>query len=175
MSTLGAIESIGGPVAQEAHGQLYIDLMRQAMAAKDLGLRPLAQKTGISKSRLGRILHPKLAERSPITMGEFRVLLEALDIDLLQAIIKVESIRDRQVSADERYVALIAMLANLFKELPGSLIEALAEIDGLDGSEVRREWAPRLKTVVIKRMVQEVTDVMRRREQIFEDRYDLRG
>ena len=62
MSTLGAIEPIGGAVAQEAHGQLYIDLMRQAMAAKDLGLRPLAQKTGISKSRLGRILHPKLAQ-----------------------------------------------------------------------------------------------------------------
>ncbi|MGE7206682.1 hypothetical protein ACQKJZ_13500, partial [Sphingomonas sp. NPDC019816] len=54
-------------------------------------------------------------------------------------------------------------------------LSGASPIDGLDGSEVRREWAPRLKTVVIKRMVQEVTDVMRRREQIFEDRYDLRG
>ncbi|WP_232016672.1 hypothetical protein [Sphingobium sp. YG1] len=112
---------------------------------------------------------------TPITLSEFRVLLEALEIDLIQAIIKVESIRDQKVLADERYVALIAMLANLFKELPASLIQALAEIDGLDGSEVRKDWAPQLQTVVIKRMVHEVTNVLRRREQIFEDRYDLRG
>ena len=78
-------------------------------------------RAGISKSRLGRILHSNCAERASITLSEFRVLLEALEIDLIQAIIKVESIRDQKVLADERYVALIAMLANLFKELPASL------------------------------------------------------
>ncbi|HEX7822446.1 XRE family transcriptional regulator [Novosphingobium sp. FGD1] len=145
------------------------------MQAKDISLRSLSMRAGISKSRLGRILHSNCAERASITLSEFRVLLEALEIDLIQAIIKVESIRDQKVLADERYVALIAMLANLFKELPASLIQALAEIDGLDGSEVRKDWAPQLQTVVIKRMVHEVTNVLRRREQIFEDRYDLRG
>ena len=175
MSSLAAIEPIGGAVAQEADGHLYIALIQRAMQAKDISLRSLSMRAGISKSRLGRILHSNCAERASITLSEFRVLLEALEIDLIQAIIKVESIRDQKVLADERYVALIAMLASLFKELPASLIQALAEIDGLDGSEVRKDWAPQLQTVVIKRMVHEVTNVLRRREQIFEDRYDLRG
>ena len=112
MSSLAAIEPIGGAVAQEADGHLYIALIQRAMQAKDISLRSLSMRAGISKSRLGRILHSNCAERASITLSEFRVLLEALEIDLIQAIIKVESIRDQKVLADERYVALIAMLAN---------------------------------------------------------------
>lgn len=99
MSSLAAIEPIGGAVAQEADGHLYIALIQRAMQAKDISLRSLSMRAGISKSRLGRILHSNCAERASITLSEFRVLLEALEIDLIQAIIKVESIRDQKVLA----------------------------------------------------------------------------
>ena len=148
MSSLAAIEPIGGAVAQEADGHLYIALIQRAMQAKDISLRSLSMRAGISKSRLGRILHSNCAERASITLSEFRVLLEALEIDLIQAIIKVESIRDQKVLADERYVALIAMLANLFKAAaietagvptlfaessqPDRLVQVLASEVGID-------------------------------------------
>jgi transcriptional regulator with XRE-family HTH domain len=170
MSTLAMIEPIEAVAYASDDAHLYISLIQQAMTERDVSLRALALKANISKSRLGRILHSNPEERQPVTLNEFQALLRALEIDIVQAIIKVETIRDQKVLADERYVALIAMLTSLFKGLPSGLVEALAEIDGLDGSEVRKEWAPHLQMFVIKRMVHEVTRVMQRREQIFEDR-----
>jgi transcriptional regulator with XRE-family HTH domain len=170
MSTLAMIEPNEAGACPSDDAQLYIGVIQRAMIDKDISLRALALKAGISKSRLGRILHQNPAERTPVTLIEFQALLRSLEIDIIQAIIRVEAIRDQKILADERYVALISMLATLFKGLPSGLVEALAEIDGLDGSEVRKEWAPHLQGFVIKRMVYEVTRVMQRREQIFEDR-----
>jgi transcriptional regulator with XRE-family HTH domain len=176
MSTLAMIEPGDDPVARTCDcGQHYIDLIQQVMSEKGVSLRALAIKAGISKSRLGRILHQNADERVPVTLNEFQALLVALDIDIIQAIIRVETLRDQKVLADDRYVALISMLASLFKGLPAGLVEALSEIDGLDGSEVRKEWASHLQGFVIKRMVYEVTRVMQRREQIFEERFELRN
>lgn len=175
MSALGAIERDSDDSAgRDDESRLYIGLIRRTVTERGLSLRDLALKAGLSKSRVGRILHSDPRERVPVTLNEFQALLRALEIDIIQAIIKVEAISDMQVLADERYVALIAMLAKLFKGLPSGLVEALAEIDGLDGSEVRKEWAPQLQMFVIKKMVHEVTNVMRRREQIFEDRVEVR-
>lgn len=55
------------------------------------------------------------------------------------------------------------MLTELFKGLPAMLVSALDEIEGMDGTEVRKEWAGPLRQAVIEKLVKEVTAVMARR------------
>lgn len=155
-------EEAAAPAACEEDWD-YVPLILQAMADSDTGQRKLALKTGLSKTRLALLLHREPSKRSKMTLAEFHHILHALDIDIIEAIISVETFRDRQLLREERYSTLIAMLSEVFKDLPRQLIIALEELDGIDGSEVRREWAKPLQAAVIARLVKEITDVMRRR------------
>lgn len=146
----------------------YIPMILQAMAEKDTGQRKLALKTGISKTRLALILHHDPAKRTVMTLVEFQTVLHALDINIIQAIIRVETFRDQALLRDARYTTLIAMLSEVFKGLPAMLIAALEEIEGMDGSEVRREWAGPLQTAVVQRLVKEVSSVLARRAHLSE-------
>ncbi len=65
-------------------------------------------------------------------------------------------------------LTLIAMLSEVFRGLPSMLIAALEEIEGMDGSEVRREWAGPLQTAVVQRLVKEVSSVLARRASLSE-------
>jgi hypothetical protein len=58
------------------------------------------------------------------------------------------------------------MLAELFKGLPAMLVAALDEIEGMDGTEVRKEWAGPLRQAVVEKLVKEVSAVMARRVQL---------
>jgi hypothetical protein len=138
-------------------------MILQAMAEKDTGQRKLALKTGISKTRLALILHHDPAKRAAMTLVEFQTVLHALDINIIQAIIRVEAFRDQELLHDARYATLIAMLSEMFRGLPSMLVAALEEIEGMDGSEVRREWAGPLQAAVVQRLVKEVSSVLVRR------------
>ncbi len=48
------------------------------------------------------------------------------------------------------------------------LVAALEEIEGMDGSEVRREWAGPLQAAVVQRLVKEVSSVLVRRANLSE-------
>ncbi|WP_240502327.1 helix-turn-helix domain-containing protein [Sphingomonas panacis] len=138
-------------------------MIQQAMSGKGLHIRELATKTGISKSRLGLLLHSNATKRPNLSLVEFQKILNALDISIVQAIISVESAIDQESVHDERFVTLLAMLSELFTGLPSMLIQALDEIDGIDGTEIRREWAVPLKEAVVEKLVKEVTNIMARR------------
>ena len=162
----GGTEATASAVDDEQRD--YIPMILQAMAEKDTGQRKLALKTGISKTRLALILHHDPAKRAFMTLVEFQTVLHALDINIIQAIIRVETFRDQKLLRDQRYATLIAMLSEVFKGLPSMLIAALEEIEGMDGSEVRREWAGPLQTAVVQRLVKEVRSVLTRIAQLSE-------
>ncbi|WP_337847836.1 XRE family transcriptional regulator [Sphingomonas sp.] len=142
------------------------------MAAKDTAQRKLALKTGIGKTRLALLLHSNPAKRIPMTLREFQTILSALDISIIQAIIQVETFHGMELLQEERYATLIAMLCEVFRGLPRKVIDALEELEGIDGSEVRKNWAEPLQKAVVKRLITEVLAIIDRRER-FAQREDL--
>ena len=131
----------------------YVPMIMRAMEANDIGIRTMALRSGIKKSRLGTILHRDPEKRASMTLPEFQAILRALNIDLMQAVISVEMTREMELVQDDRFTALVAMLSTLFKGLPHRLVEALQELEGMDGSEIRSEWGTYFQSAVIKRMV----------------------
>lgn len=145
-----------------------IPLILATMLDKDIGQRKLALKTGISKSRLGLLLHSNPGKRVIMSLCEFKRILDALDINIVQAMITIETFADQRLFLDERFVTSIAMLTELFKGLPAMLVAALDEIEGIDGTEVRKEWAGPLRQALVDKLVKEVSAVMVRRAQLSE-------
>ncbi|WP_298674330.1 XRE family transcriptional regulator [uncultured Sphingomonas sp.] len=164
MSSLAQFEASDAdcsPVSVEQRD--FVPLILEAMSERNIGQRKLALKTGISKTRLGLLLHSDPGKRAAMFLGEFQQILGALDINVVQAMIAVETYRDPKLFLDERFQTSIAMLTELFKGLPSMLVAALDEIEGLDGTEVRKEWAGPLRQAVIEKLVREVGAVMARR------------
>jgi hypothetical protein len=141
----------------------FIPLILEAMAEQSVGQRKLALRSGISKTRLGLLLHSDPGKRATMSLNEFQQILDSLGINIVQAIIAVETFRDQALFHDERFSTSLAMLTELFKGLPAMLVSALDEIEGMDGTEVRKEWAGPLRQAVIEKLVKEVTAVMARR------------
>lgn len=161
-----------GPENPEQHSAFeprdYIPLIQRTMTERGLHIRELALKTGISKSRLGLLLHRNAAKRPNISLVEFQKILNALDISLMQAIISVETAIAETAVHDERFATLLSMLSELFSGLPSRLIQALDDIEGIDGTEIRREWAVPLKEAMVEKLVKEVLSIMARRAVITE-------
>ncbi|GLI99465.1 XRE family transcriptional regulator [Sphingobium sp. BS19] len=144
----------------------YVPLILRTMADTATAQRKLAGKTGISKSRLGVLLHRDPAKRTQMTVVEFETILHALGTNIVQAFIHLETFPPAELISDERHATLIMMLCEFFVSLPKKLIEVLDELDGLDGSEVRKEWASPLQKAVIKRIADEVVAVTERRARL---------
>lgn len=157
-----ASEDVGNSV--NGNQRDFIPLILEAMSEKNVGQRKLALKAGISKSRLGLLLHSDPGKRATMSLREFQQILDALDINIVQAIITVETYRDQRLFHDERFATSIAMLTELFQGLPSMLLSALDEIEGMDGTEVRKEWAGPLRKALVEKLVKEVSAVMARRD-----------
>ncbi|WP_162928308.1 XRE family transcriptional regulator [Sphingopyxis terrae] len=141
-----------------------VPLIVNAMAEKNAGQRKLAVQSQISKSRLGLLLHSDPAKRATMSVPELRRILVALGIPLMQVAIAVDAPLVGPLFHDERFANSISMLIDAFKELPSMLVTALDEIEGLDGTEVRKEWAGPLRQAVVEKLIKEVTAVMARRD-----------
>lgn len=152
--------------ADTDEGRDYVPLILRTMARNDTAHRKLAGKTGISKSRLGVLLHRDPTKRATMSVGELETILRALDIDLVQACVLLETFPHDRLAENWRYVTLIEMLCEFFTHLPRRLIEVLDTLDGLDGSEIRKEWASPLQRAVIKRVADEVMAVADRRARL---------
>lgn len=168
MSPLARFEVESPCAAPPGDDPDYIPLIVRAMEAQDMGIRQMALRANIKKSRLGVILHRDPHKRAPMTLPEFQAILRSLNIDLMQAIISVEMARDMELMGDERFATLVAMLSTLFKGLPHRLIEALQDLEGMDGSEIRKEWGTYFQSAVIKRMVAEISKILQRRASLEE-------
>lgn len=153
-------------IGDDAIRRDYIPLILETMAETDVTHRKLACKTGISKTRLGVLLHSNPAKRSAMTLDEFQIILHALDTNIVQIFIRVETYREAECLTREQHNTLIAMLCDVFVSLPRKLIDVLDSVDGLDGSEVRREWGPPLQKAIAKRLAEEVLAVNERRARL---------
>ena len=144
----------------------YVLLILQAMEAQQFGLRRLELATRINRARLGRILHRDPVKRGAMTIVEFRSILAALGIDPLEAIIATELVRELDLTDDPRFSKVSVMLATLVRGLPQRLVEAMHDLDGMDGSEIRAEWGTFFQKAVVNRMVHEVTQILERRAKL---------
>src|SRR3546814_9575544 len=93
-------------------------------------------------------------------------MLHALSTNILQAYICIETFKGLELSDRERYSTVISMLCEMFAGLPRKIIEALAEINGIDGPEVKRDLSAPLQKAVVKRVAEEVVKIRERRARI---------
>ncbi len=138
------------------------------MVLKDVGQRKLSDLTGIGKSRLGDLLHSDADKRSPMTVDQLQIILHALGTDMIAACLRAKAAEKIEQPVIERHDALISMLCDAFVDLPEMLIVMLEEFDGIDGSEVRRDWAPAIRRALARRMVDEVSAKLERRARLAE-------
>jgi transcriptional regulator with XRE-family HTH domain len=143
----------------------YCAFLSDAIAANSLSLRKLALKTGIDRRRLSEILRPKASAgiRSGITLSEFQIILRALDIEVIDAVMAVEVLAGHGILEDRRFSSMLQMISEMFTGLPCVLAEALNEIDELDGSEIRKDWAMPIRRGIVEKVVKEVTAKIQRR------------
>ncbi len=144
----------------------YVPLILEMMVAQGVSQRALAGKSGITKSRLGLLLHRDAAKRSVMTLPELEKILDALGTNLLQAYTCLETFSDLETLDPQRHSTIISMLCDMFAGLPRKTIDALDEINGLDGSEVRRDWGVPLQRAVIRRVSEEVVKIRERRARL---------
>lgn len=145
-----------------ATGSAYADLILVRMAEKGVSLRSLSTRCRIGKSRLGSLLHRNPLRRAAPSLSEYRAIIGSLDLSIFEAVICAEVI-GREQWCVRRYAPAIAMLSRLFRDLPAGMIAALAELDEMDGTEVRPEWSVALERAVVKRVVQEIGAIAARR------------
>src|SRR3546814_15879457 len=78
----------------------------------------------------------------------------------------LEAFQGLDLRGRQRYATIIAMLCDRFADLPRKIIEALDEINGIDGSEVKRGWGAPLQRAVVKKVAEEVVKIRERRARI---------
>lgn len=152
--------------AEEKDGVGYVSLIQHEMETRHCSLRKLELMTRINRARLGRVLHRNVTKRHAMTLVEFQTILRALDIDPIEALVVIDLIKDLEIAHDERYAKLAMMLSTLFRGLPRRLVDALHDIEGMDGSEIRQEWGTYFQSAVVNRMVHEVGQILERRARI---------
>ncbi|SEK04008.1 Cro/C1-type HTH DNA-binding domain-containing protein [Sphingobium sp. AP50] len=146
----------------------FVPFILHVMARRRITLRQLGSKTGISKSRLGLLLHGTIERRATMSVDELQVILHALDYDVVHAYIQSKACEDLEVTQLDRHDPLISMLCDAFINLPRILISTLDDLDGVDGTEVRREWAGAIQRTVVSRLIDGVRDIMNRRARLAE-------
>jgi hypothetical protein len=101
-----------------------------------------------------------------MSLLELQAILDGLGVDLLEVIAMSEGSAIRELAAARVHAPVIRMACAIFQGLASEMIAALSEVQELDGSEVRPEWADALRRAIVKRVVQEVHAVVRRRATI---------
>lgn len=146
----------------------YVDLFRDLMASEKLTVRAVARRAGISKSRIGLLLHADAEQRGEMYLREYHLLLSAFDLDEMEAIVLVNTYQNMPLARHVRFRSLLALLATLFTELPPTLLKRIEMISGFDGSEVHRSWTDHLMNFVVDKLADGVCEIIARRESLFE-------
>lgn len=151
----------------------YVDLFRDLMTAEKITIRTLSLKTGLSKSRVGLLLHPDIEQRPEMFLHEFHRLLSAFDLDEMEAIVLVNTYQNMGLARNARFRGLLSLLALVFTELPPTLLRRIELITGFDGSEVRRSWKDHIMNLVCDKLSEGVCELITRRESLFDYDHEL--
>ena len=168
VATSAPDESEPGEEAPRIPVRDYIPYILQAMADQNVSIRKLALKTGIRRGRLSNLLRLDLdpSARESMTLVEFQTILHVLGIGFIQAVLGVETLRDLSLLHDGRFSTMMQMISEVFASLPITLVNALNEVEGMDGTEIGREWATPLRDGVVDRVVREVAAIIERRAKL---------
>jgi len=142
----------------------FVPLIHEIMAARATAQRSLARQTGISKSRLGALLHSKPEKRPVMTVPELEAILYALDMTLLRALTYLDNYAELDLETRERYSVLLITLCEMFTDLPAKVIAVLEELNAIDGTEFDVRWYLTLQKNVIEKVLEGVLGIHRRRE-----------
>lgn len=146
----------------------FVPLIRSAMSRNNIPQRKLALLTGISKSRLGLLLHSDSNKRSPMMVNELQIILHAIGVDLVEAYIRIKTFEAVERALVERHDTMISMLCDAFIDLPQRAIVTISALEGVDGSETRRDWAAPVQRAIVRRLVEEVAAKVARRKRLVE-------
>lgn len=147
----------------------YVPLILLTMAEKNATQRKLALLTGISKSRLGVLLHKDPEKRATMTLPEFERILHALGMNLVHAYVCLKAFKNLDADYRKYYSSAVFMLCDICLGSPGKMIGALEELGGIDGTEIRQHWSPALQNALIKKVSEEIEVVHKRRDHPFND------
>src|SRR3546814_412310 len=105
------------------------------MDRKDIPQRKLAALTGISKTRLGLLLHSDPTKRSPMTVDELQIILHALGTDIVAAYVRIKASGTIPQPLIERHDVLFTMICDAFVDMPDGLIVQIGR-----ASDRERVW-----------------------------------
>jgi hypothetical protein len=144
----------------------YVPLILQTMAEKNATHRRLAELTGISKSRMGVLLHVNPKRRKTMTLPEFERILHALGMNLVHAYVCLKTFKDLEPYYRQCYSGAVFMLCDICVGTPLKMIPVLEALGGVDGTEIRQTWSPAFQNSFIKKVAEEVEAIHERRERL---------
>lgn len=147
----------------------YVPLILQTMAEKNATHRKLAELTGISKSRMGVLLHGDPKKRKTMTLPEFERILHALGMNLVHAYVCLHVFKALDADYRKYYSGVVFMLCDICLGAPQKMIPVLEALGGIDGTEIRQIWSPTLQNALVKKVSKEIEVVHKRRDHPFDD------
>ena len=163
-TTIATIDSVFAARWSADTHHRYVDLFRDLMISDKLSQRTISLKAGLSKTRVGQILHGTAEHRSDMYLHEFHRLLAAFDLDEMEALVLVNTYHHMSLARNERFRGLLALLAVIFRELPPNLLRRIEQITGFDGSEVHISWKDHIMGAVIDKVSEGVVEISTRKE-----------
>lgn len=151
-------------LAVEQDQAVLIDWIRAEIKRDKLTLRKLALVCGLNKTRLGYILHPDPCKRRVAQNAEILLILKAMGLNPIQASVMMEASH----YSDETFTSLFDLLARLYVALPLLVMNAIKDIQGMDGSLIRPEWAEALAVANAKKLKEVVMQCQLRRDLLTE-------
>ena len=158
-----------GRRSEEGRGSVpsmgLVDFILARLEADGTSKRQVAVKAGISRSRMGEILHRCAEKRSPMTLDEIAAVLDAIGASQLEATIAGELMGSAtHTNINVQAVSAIAsLLSELLQGLPEQLADIIEHIDGLEYDDVRREHGRRVRALVVRVFTDEYTGMAQRR------------
>ncbi|AMK26052.1 hypothetical protein [Sphingobium sp. TKS] len=159
-----AADSDGVDDADDQELRACISFILEIIDGRKLTLRALSLACGINKSRLGRILHRNPLQRRAPQLTEIHRIFRALGISLIEASVNVEA----RLCEEPEHRPLFKLLARFYVDLPRSIMQAIKEIHGVDGSFFKEEWSQSLTAGVTKKMMDTVLSMLARRNSFME-------
>lgn len=147
-------------LAVEQDQAVLIDWIRAELKRGKLTLRKLAIACGLNKTRLGYILHPDPGKRRVPQNPEILLVLKAMGLNPIYASVMMEASH----YSDETFNSLFDLLARVYVDLPLLAWNAIKEIQGLDGSHIRPEWAEALAIGIAKKLKEVLIQCQLRRD-----------
>lgn len=141
----------------------YPDYIVAKLKLANRSQRWLADETGISRSRMQRLLCGDPAQRKPLRLQEKQAIFQALSVDEYTATLVTELMGLNTEEGFEATVAIASMLSSLFRGLPGQVFTAIQHIEGFEHHDVREEYGLVLKEAVLRTIKTNFQEIANRR------------